>query len=343
MGRRGGAGGRGLAAVEPKRILYVAEMLAACAWYRCHVPGSELRRKGHDVVLSERVSPGAADEYDILVFQRPSVMPALDAIRRANALGKLTVVDMDDDIWSIHPTNPAYAGWNDTPAIRVLEQCLREAALATTATRPLAEQAKRFASRVRVVPNMLPRELWPESLPEREPGRPLVVGWAGSASHFEDVRLLSGTIEQALEQFPEVRFVHSDLPQAPFPPHERISILPTSSDIEHYPEVLGQIDIGLAPLTDMKFNRSKSDLKFVEYGMMGIPTIASRHVAYESTIAPGVTGFLARNPKDWLKHLQRLLRDDSLREEMGRNARAYAETRTVERNIGNWERAYGLE
>jgi hypothetical protein len=55
---------------RPARILYVVEDMWGCAWYRAHVPGMELIRRGHEVVLHERIHEPSVEMCDILVFQR---------------------------------------------------------------------------------------------------------------------------------------------------------------------------------------------------------------------------------------------------------------------------------
>src|SRR3546814_14721972 len=47
--------------------------------------------------------------------------------------------------------------------------------------------------------------------------------------------------------------------------------------------------VGVAPLSDTTFNRSKSDIKFLELAALGIPTIASDVAPYRS-IRHGETG-----------------------------------------------------
>jgi glycosyltransferase involved in cell wall biosynthesis len=126
-----------------------------------------------------------------------------------------------------------------------------------------------------------------------------------------------------------------------FPPHERITFADVVP-ISDYPGILGDFDIGLAPLEDTRFNASKSDLKLVEYSMIGLPVIASKVTAYVDSIRPGETGFLAKNPKDWLRHLKTLVEQPEVRSKMGAEARAWAETRVISKTIDLWLDAYDL-
>lgn len=327
---------------RPARILCVVEDAWACAWYRCHTPAMELIRRGHEVVMTEQPGPEVLDACDVVVFQRPSRPEALRALLRLGRAGKLTVVDLDDDMWNIHPSNPVYRTWNGTEKQKVLEECVRSADLVTLSTQPLVPVVSPMNPNVTVIPNMLPPDHWPADLAGRKEHERLVVGWAGSGSHAPDLEILAGTVETILGAYPEIEVATAGMASVPFRPNERLRSIQAVM-LEKYASTLVQFDIGMIPLVDDRFNRCKGDLKFLEYAMMGIPSVASKVEPYEHSVEHGVNGFLARNPKDWLKYLRRLIEDRDLRAEMSRQARRFAEARTIDKNIGLWERAYGLD
>jgi len=98
-----------------------------------------------------------------------------------------------------------------------------------------------------------------------------------------------------------------------------------------YPEHLAhqKWDIGIAPLVDTAFTRCKSHIKWLEYSMYQIPTIASRVYPYfmelegRKTIVDGETGLLCRNAKEWEEKLERLILDEDLRKKLGKQAYQY--------------------
>jgi glycosyltransferase involved in cell wall biosynthesis len=99
-------------------------------------------------------------------------------------------------------------------------------------------------------------------------------------------------------------------------------------------------DIGLAPLIDSVFNRSKSAIKAMEYAALGIPVIASDVDPYRDFVIDGVTGYLVRKDHEWSKRLFELVNDEPMRTEMGRRAKAHAARWTIEEGYGRWVRAY---
>jgi glycosyltransferase involved in cell wall biosynthesis len=99
-------------------------------------------------------------------------------------------------------------------------------------------------------------------------------------------------------------------------------------------------DIGLAPVAPTAFNASKSYLKALEYGALGIPVIASDWYPYRGFVKHGETGFLVRRDHEWLQYMSELARDDALREKMGAAAREQARQYTIERGWVKWQSVY---
>jgi len=332
-------------ASKPSRrsILFIGGDWWGCAWYRCHVPGAQLKALGYRVILDDSLRPDDFENFDVIVFQRQFQPGALDAIKRANAKGKLTVYELDDDVWSLSTTNPGYAAWADPRNAKGAADCIRAAQLVTTTTPVLAEKLKRYNSNVRVLKNMLPLEGWDYPAPREQRDDRVVLGWAGSTSHVEDLTILADVVPQLLDKYPQVEFRYAGGPaDSPIRPHDRITRLETT-DIGGYPKILEGFDVGLIPLVSSAFNLSKSDLKFVEYGMQGIPAVASKVEPYLQSIKHGENGFLATNAKDWIKFTSRLIESTELRREMGSRAQQFARTRTIDHGIDKWVRAYGLD
>ena len=74
--------------------------------------------------------------------------------------------------------------------------------------------------------------------------------------------------------------------------------------------LLNSLDINLAPLEpENPFCRSKSEIKYTEAALLGIPTVASRIDALEYAIREGTTGFLAGTTDEWVTALERLVTD----------------------------------
>lgn len=328
---------------NPKKISFITDQMWACAWYRCHVPGMELHRRGHDVVLHEDIGSLAGRTPDVLVIQAMVHPQLFEEMQRVKASGGRIIFDMDDEPFSLHPDNPGHVFWARPEAQDMLVKFLRAADVVTTTTPELAEGLGRFQRDTVVLPNMLPAEYWPsERLPARDTDE-LVVGWAGSSSHAPDLREIQDILIQILDRFPKVQIHVAGAQPGWFRQlHPRLKFLQPVR-IEQYSDLISGFDIALAPLLDSKFNRSKSDLKAVEYGMLGLPVVASKLPAYSRFIRHGENGFLAVTQRDWLQRVSALIQDRGLRDTLGANVRRAAQNRVIERHIGRWEKVYGIQ
>lgn len=93
-------------------------------------------------------------------------------------------------------------------------------------------------------------------------------------------------------------------------------------DYEKYLQTLRESDIALLPLLDNEFNRSKSDLKFIECGACGAAVLASS-VVYPKTVKDGVTGLIYHDKKEFAQKLQLLIENRVKRYEIATAAYDY--------------------
>ena len=91
---------------------------------------------------------------------------------------------------------------------------------------------------------------------------------------------------------------------------------------EAYQRVLHSSDIALLPLHDTEFNRTKSDLKFIESAGHGTAVLASPTV-YERTVVDGCTGCIYRSTEEFAAKLKRLVEDKAWRHAIARAAYNY--------------------
>src|SRR5262249_6457079 len=94
------------------------------------------------------------------------------------------------------------------------------------------------------------------------------------------------------------------------------------SPYERYEELLRACDVALLPLEPTRFNRMKSDLKFLECAGHGVVALASPTV-YERTLVDGRTGFLFRSPEECGARLRELIDGRELRRRVAQEAFAW--------------------
>ena len=80
-------------------------------------------------------------------------------------------------------------------------------------------------------------------------------------------------------------------------------------------------DIGLGPLKDTEFNRSKTNNKYREYSSFHVAGIFSNMATYNYCVQDGINGLLVKNTEDaWYYAIKKLLDNTTLRETIAENA-----------------------
>lgn len=151
-----------------------------------------------------------------------------------------------------------------------------------------------------------------------------VIGYAsGTPTHNRDFEMIRPALKQIMQRYPQVelRII------GPLDPGDgwgeaadrisRLKLVPW----RRLPWLLHDFDINLAPLMmDNPFSQSKSEIKYMEAAMVGIPTIASPTDAFRYAIRSGENGFLANTQQEWVDALSSLVEDPKLRKTMGSTA-----------------------
>lgn len=107
-----------------------------------------------------------------------------------------------------------------------------------------------------------------------------------------------------------------------------------------YTAALHRADIALLPLGDTAFNRTKSDLKFIEAAGHGAAALASPTV-YERTVRDGETGLIYHDVRDFAEKLTLLITNDELRIRLAENAYRYvAAHRLIAHHVEEYTAAY---
>ena len=167
-----------------------------------------------------------------------------------------------------------------------------------------------------VCPNFIATEHLDEVAPKELTGKPkregeIRIGYAGSHTHFGDVALLAKPLTQIAEayQIPRIQYVFFGYPPI-LPLQHRLNCefypgigrvgSESVSDfmLRYYKEIVAMdLDIALAPLEDCLFNRCKSNIKLLEYGIAGVPILCSLSALISEY--PGSTRCPRDEAKDW--------------------------------------------
>ncbi len=319
------------------------------AFYRLRVPLNALAQHGgHEVLVDTTMPDWALEEADVIVGQRVCQPGSAKRWKRLadGVYGRrpLMVFEIDDDLWDIDPSNtPAWNFFMREPGVLDrLTESVRLADVVTVSTEPLADVVRKINPNVAVLPNMLPAPAFTAGIRNAlaDPGNGGVrIGWGGGVSHELDMAEAVGALAQHFRRRPQDTFVNMGtlFPSVIKSVRESLEVMDwTTSMTEHYTR-LATLDIGIAPLRPSVFNRSKSDIKVLEYGAAGVAPIASDHGPY--SIAEGAVK--VRMQHEWGKQLAYYASNHEARSHLAALAEQVARGRRIVDHWQSWEAVYG--
>ena len=230
----------------------------------------------------------------------------------------------------------------------------READLVVVSTPALADRLAGLNGRVRVLPNAIDERLFFAPGGEGAPAawNEVVMGYMGTFTHDRDVMMVVQPLREVLRRHagsvaleivgafanPSLAQLFDGLP---------VRLLQVPRDDVEYPAFVGWMrrhlrwDFGIAPLADTHFNRTKSDIKFLDYSALGFPGVYSAVPAYGDAVAHEDTGLLVANePSGWAAALERMVAGAGERAALGIRAREYvARERVLAVCASKWRQA----
>lgn len=214
----------------------------------------------------------------------------------------LLVTTLDDNFFSLPANNVQSKSIYRDIKKRVIKALAETDRLIVT-TEPLETVYKNYCGDIRRVPNYLEKARWGnlQSLRQQGGGKPRV-GWAGSMQHDGDLALMVPVIEATKDEIDWVFMGMYTNAMRPFIKefHSRVGFA-------QYPEKLAalNLDLAIAPLEHHAFNEGKSNLRILEYGILGWPVVCSDVFPYRQ-------GPLTRIPniaRTWIKTIRERIND----------------------------------
>lgn len=260
-------------------------------------------------------------QADAVVMQRKLFSRwTLTLLRRA---ARRLIFDFDDAVFQRDSYSP-YRDRIDHRTSRFI--AMVQAADAVIAGNEfLATEAARFApaNRIHVIPTCIdPLAYVPaEHLRERD-GVQLV--WIGSSSTLKGLERRRPLFDVIARHLPCVQLkIVCDR----FPRFRRMPLVNVPWSAETETGELAAADVGVSWVPDDRWSRGKCGLKVLQYMAAGLPVIANPVGVQAELVRPGVTGFLARTPDEWIDAVRSLAADPALRRRMGAAGRRLVEHR----------------
>lgn len=257
---------------------------------------------------------------DIWVIKYIDKRQTLDVLySMRNAVKSKVVVDIDDNVWQIPMGNVSRGDLKtfSNRAIMMIES-IKACDWVTVSTEPLKLILKNINQNIAVLPNYIDPKEWEH---KRKKHKKVRIGWVWSPTHIPD----NEEVAEALKK------IHSK-----YKDKVEIVIFGTANNIfdfdtinipavpyDKYPKTFMEagIDISIGALADNEFNKSKSNIKWMESTMAGAAFVGSDVYPYAHSIRHGETGYIAKTEGQWIKLLSWLIEDEKKRKEFVKNAR----------------------
>lgn len=279
--------------------------------------------KSKDILLGckdrlEFALRGARD-FDVVVVFREAILLGVDWIERLLVRRVPTVFDFDDAVW-LPNVSQANSRFRFLKGFAKVDRILGLVSSVSAGCEFLASHARKYNDRVHVVPTSIDLDQY--GTPRvHEASDVLTVGWTGSVTSAEYLKLIRTALQRAAAKIPlRVRLLGGtvdipgvDVEATPWSPENEIPTIRT-------------FDIGIKPAPREEWARGKCPMKDIQYMALGIPPVATRFGTAVESIDHGRTGFLCDSDDDWIDAFERL-REPAERTRFGLAARRVVEER----------------
>lgn len=299
--------------------------------------------------------------YDLVILKHHDNPRVGNYICAASDItGTPFVTDLDDDVLSVREDQPAYKlGYAKGEVQRTTIATMLSFSKALFVTNEhlgkTIQKTIKDMTKVEVpyyvLPNCNALEDW--NFKPKHNKNKVVIGWHGSITHNADLEMVFPVLKRILAENPNVKLelmggISSEYALEVFKDWDldllqRLGVYPGTLSWQNFPYELmkKKWDIGIAPLIDDQFNKCKSNIKWFEYTMKKIPTVASNVLPYQS-IETGKTGLLCSNTNEWYEALTHLIKNPADRQILAN--RAYQEVKDnwqYDKGAKEWKKAIG--
>lgn len=257
-------------------------------------------------------------------------------LAEAQHLGTRIVYDCDDLLWDIPVDNPNH-GYFSPEFLQRMFGLMALADCVTVSTEPIQADLSKRGIESTVLHNCLVRQEWEDFKPRRRAGSRPRIGWAGQANVHKGDTAIFDTIMETLKDEVEWVFL-GEAPRMVNCPGV-ISETFTMVDVAQYPKKLASLnlDLALSPLVPNRFNEAKSDIRILQYGILGYPVIGTDIFPHQHS--PILR--LPHEPQVWIKAIRERIHDLGALEREGALLRTWVMNhRLMEHVLPQYEKAW---
>jgi len=339
----------GLEQNEKKNVLFLGGDTKGCGYIRAFMPAQKINEysKKYNAVFATVVTIELAHWADIIIWQRQYKEVFLNFLLTAKDVGKVQIYELDDNFHEIPPSNPVYFELN--PGEKKFYESLKWMSICDKMLVSNPELKEYYDTNVKVNCDIIGNCIDAEKVEKIDKlDNRIRIVWAGGHTHLKDLLIIKSAIKRIKKEYgKKVKFTMigcngvADFPikkekfidkdgtekERTICQHVDISIKHDKfvrwiDPVDAYVTKLNAMhfDIGLCPLEHTKFNKYKSNIKWLEYSLCGMATIASDYGPYQC-IENDVDGCkIANNEESWYNAIKTLIDNKGIRTKLAENA-----------------------
>ncbi|MGA7800093.1 MAG: FkbM family methyltransferase [Gammaproteobacteria bacterium] len=256
----------------------------------------------------------------------------IEALRQYRRGGGAFVTFGQDDLMTALPAKNPLRSTIYKDIKKRLRECLSLCDRLIVTTEALGHHFRSYIGDIRIVPNRLDHR-WADLEVRRRVGDRPRIGWVGALQHGGDLQLLDQVVRETAR---EVDWVFMGMCPEPIRPYVAEFHGPVPYD--DYPTALAALglDIAVAPLEYNSFNEAKSNLRLLEYGVLGCPVICTDIEPYRNAPVTRV----ANTASAWINAIRDRVHDLDAAEQEGVQLREWVRSQwMLDDHLDEWMEA----
>lgn len=275
---------------------------------------------------------------DILILLRSFDALGENLLKVAKEKNKIVVYCTDDDLRTLDPQSPLGKHYLTKQNISCFESICKGVDQIWVYTDEMLSRLSEFNPNVKLIKAPSPID-YSVNFQKKCGHDKVVIGYAGSSTHFSDISVSVNPILKILEKYGEkIRFEFVNCIPEQLKEINNVYYIPYFENIDTFYSYLkkSKWDIGLALLEDNLFNRGKTNNKYREFGALGIPGIYSKMPVYSNSIKHLENGYLVDHTEESIfEALEEMILSKELRNKIKANALADVSVKYSYRIVNN--------
>lgn len=320
-----------------KKILFVVEEVTFSSRYRVEHLREQLLYQGitSDCILIKEALKTDLSKYESIVVYRSAMEKIVKKlVQKAHKYSKQVFYDIDDFIFEYDSISELdFLKYDEYKNFRrycdSIKKTMQHCDAYITSTHALAKEISKSMNtdKVFVSRNVASAEMTILSLTEKnhvqKDSNKVILGYfSGTKTHDKDFEIIKDVLLEVLEKYDNVWLRLGGQIQFPkeFSPYfSRIETFDFVS-WKNLPNLIASVDVNLMPLESTVFHECKSENKWQEAALVGVPTIASYNDELAYAIVDNENGLLCRNSTEWKEKLEKMIEDKQFRSEIAEAA-----------------------